>query len=132
MSRMADESKGVGKQKNGPAKSKPKKSLFVSVHLVSNERDRIKAGLYGINEAIDRIEGYIGSGHSLKVKMRGDGNGYAATLSEGDVNWDEAVNLSAFHNSVSNALIVLGMGLEERFEHFPRIQLDMLPEEWEF
>lgn len=129
---MADESKGVGKQRSGPKRQDSSQSLFVSVHLLSGERERIKAGLYGINEALERIEGYIGSGHTLKLKMRRDGNGYVATLSEGGVNWNEALNLSAFHNSISNALIVLGMGLEERYEHFPAIQMDMLPEDWEF
>lgn len=119
--RHADEQRQREPKKQPNQMTQRRQGLFIPIHLLEEEKKAIRDGTYDLYKAVERIEGYVGSGHSIKIKLRADGNSYVATLSQGNVEWDKAINLSAFHQSVEKALVTLGMALEDRYEQFPEL-----------
>lgn len=132
MSRQADEHNTRDSKKSKDTRRERDRGTFLSIHLVEHERAQIRDGKYDIERALIRIDYFIGEGHSVKLKLRGDGAGVAATLTQGGVEWNRAVNLTAFHNSVQNALITLGMGLEDRYNEFPELGAENSQMEFEW
>lgn len=132
MGRDINESGGRNTNKPNQKKKAHRKKTFFSIHLLESEKVVIREGAFDMVQAAEAIERFTDAGHTLKVKLRNDGNGYAATLTQGDVVWNEAISLSAFHISVEKAVIVLGMGLSSRYEDFPDLSGQGDAEEFDF
>jgi hypothetical protein len=107
------------KPKQKPAESGTR--LFYSIYLTKAEKEEIKNGTYNFDLAVEDIEAFVGSGHSLKGKLRGDGNSFALSLVEGDKEFGLARVLSAYHADFGRAMVVLGYGLRHRYKGFPEL-----------
>jgi hypothetical protein len=132
MGRDINESGGRNTGKPNQKAKKAAKRLFFSVYLLESEKVLIREGHYDLEKATESVERFTDAGHTLKIKLRHDGNGYAATISQGDVAWDQAVHLSAYHTSISKALIALGLGLSKRYDDFPELKTVTDNEEYSF
>lgn len=117
-------------RENGQTEQGARRLHSIAFHPTLAEKAAIKEAGADLDRAIPYLLSYVESGNKLTIGQAAGTGATYATLTQGGVEWQNAVTLSAFHADPVWAICALAWVLADRYTGFPDVQLTFLDDNW--